>query len=319
MDVAATTLQLARTIPARTNPRRSIAPGAFEAALTAAAKTSRANAPNATHTVAAGESLWSICRVHLTRSGQPPDTAAVSEAVQQVARANRIADADFIVPGQQLDLSVLRAAHTAGSQPTETSLAPTGMARTRPASVGGPAVASNSVEEALWRAKKAALQARGAFAELLQPESATETPISPEESFNGLLGGPACISSGFGPRKDPFTGRTQKHNGIDIAAPKGTEVYALRDGRVSYSGWRGGYGRLVIVHHDDGTETRYGHLSDRLVKQGDLVNADTVIGKVGSSGRSTGPHLHFEVRQNARPVNPLPHLGNRLLNVAQVF
>ena len=113
--------------------------------------------------------------------------------------------------------------------------------------------------------------------------------------------------------------RTQKHNGIDSAAPKGTEVYALREGRVSYSCWRGGYGRLVIVHHDDGTETRYGHLSDRLVKQGDLVNADTVIGKVGSSGRSTGPHLHFEVRQNARPVNPLPHLGNRLLNVAQVF
>ncbi len=317
MDVAATAFQLARAIPERTTPRRAIAPGAFEAALKAAAGTSRANTPNATHTVAAGESLWSICRAHLDRPGTPPDAAAVSEAVRQVARANRIVNADFIVPGQQIDLSALPAARAARPLPAEA--APHALSRSLPASVGGPSMASNSVEEALWRAKKAALQTRGAFAGLLKPEPATETASSAETSFNGLLGGPACISSGFGPRKDPFTGRMQKHSGIDIAAPKGTEVYALREGRVSYSGWRGGYGRLVIVHHDDGAETRYGHLSDRLVKEGDTVNADTVIGKVGSSGRSTGPHLHFEVRQNARPVNPLPHLGNRLLDVAQVF
>jgi murein DD-endopeptidase MepM/ murein hydrolase activator NlpD len=267
--------------------------------------------------VAAGESLWSICRTHLGSTGNPPSAAAVSEAVQRLARANRIADADFILPGQQLDLSVLRV-----RQAVNTPLArpvPGATAKIVPAGAGGPAIASNSVEEALWRAKKAALQTRGAVAGLLKPESRAEADQGAEAPFNGLLGGSAFISSGFGLRKDPFTGRMQRHDGIDIAAAKGTEVFALQEGRVFYSGWRGDYGRLVIVHHEDGTETRYGHLSDRLVKQGDTVKAGAVIGKVGSSGRSTGPHLHFEVRQNARPINPLPYLQDRLLDIAQVF
>ncbi len=317
MDLAATRFQLARAIPERTRPRRATAPGAFEAALSAAAKAPPTRGGKAIHTVATGESLWSICRTHLGGTGNPPSAAAVSDAVQRLARANRIVDADFIVPGQQLDLSVLGLRQAANPRPARPI--PASTTKIVPAGAGGPATTSNSVEEALWRAKKAALQTRGAVAGLLKPESSAEAAQSAETSFNGLLGGPACISSGFGLRKDPFTGRMQQHSGIDIAAAKGTEVFVLQEGRVSYSGWRGDYGRLVIVQHADGSETRYGHLSDRLVKQGDTVKAGTAIGKVGSSGRSTGPHLHFEVRQNARPINPLPYLQGRSLNVTQVF
>lgn len=326
MDVVTTALQMTRAIPVPETAwtRRHLAPGAFEAALEAAATASAASSAPSVHTVQAGESLWSICRAHLNRLSGSPGPSAVSEAVRQVARHNRISDADFIVPGQQIDLSVLgqtRSARGLNGEPREAAKAAPVPHAT---SLGGPSPVANPRAEAVWRTKKAALQAKGAFVGFLKDTSAPAgSPASEtEKSFGGLLGGPAWLSSKFGMRKDPFTGRVQRHNGIDIAAPKGTGVYALREGRVTYSGWRGDYGRLVVVRHEDGTETRYGHLSERLVKEGDTVDSDTVIGKVGSSGRSTGPHLHFEVRENSRPVDPFPHVqapSVPSVNVAQVF
>jgi murein DD-endopeptidase MepM/ murein hydrolase activator NlpD len=131
-----------------------------------------------------------------------------------------------------------------------------------------------------------------------------------------LGGGPARLSSSFGMRDDPFTGLPQHHNGIDIAAPAGTRIYPLKSGRVTFSGWDGGYGRVVIVAHDDGTETRYGHNLTNYVEVGDLVTRHTPVGEVGSTGRSTGPHLHFEMRVKDLPVDPVPRLKPDGLEVA---
>jgi murein DD-endopeptidase MepM/ murein hydrolase activator NlpD len=117
------------------------------------------------------------------------------------------------------------------------------------------------------------------------------------------------ISSDFGERKDPFTGKTRRHKGLDIAAPAGTKVAAAASGKVTYSGWKPGYGNIVIIEHAGGYETRYAHNSGTKVREGDTVTAGQPIATVGSTGRSTGPHLHFEVRQNGAPVDPGKYLA----------
>ena len=113
------------------------------------------------------------------------------------------------------------------------------------------------------------------------------------------------ISSYFGIRKDPFTGEAQFHRGVDIAAKEGTPIYPAASGKVIFSGTRGGYGNLVEIMHQDGTVTKYGHTLKNIVKQGDTVNPSQPIAYVGSTGRSTGPHLHFEVVKNGDSVNPM--------------
>jgi murein DD-endopeptidase MepM/ murein hydrolase activator NlpD len=111
-------------------------------------------------------------------------------------------------------------------------------------------------------------------------------------------------SSAFGWRNDPFRGRRKFHNGVDLRAAYGTEVPTAAPGKVTFAGERGGYGLLVVVEHASGVETRYAHLSSTAVQPGDSVAAGQTIGRVGSSGRSTGPHLHFEVLLDGKRVNP---------------
>ncbi len=122
------------------------------------------------------------------------------------------------------------------------------------------------------------------------------------------------ISSGFGNRKDPFTGGRAYHAGIDFPAPKGTSVLSAGYGKVTFVGEKTGYGNVVEVTHASGLITRYGHLSAFLVKEGQIVDTGTPIAKVGSTGRSTGPHLHFEVRRKDVAVDPGKYLavGQRL-------
>ena len=117
------------------------------------------------------------------------------------------------------------------------------------------------------------------------------------------------ISSTFGNRKDPFTGRLAFHSGIDFAAPQGTTVLSAGAGTVSFVGQISGYGNVVEVTHPGGLITRYGHLSAFLVKQGDPVSSGSPIARVGSTGRSTGPHLHFEVRRSDDAVDPARYLN----------
>jgi murein DD-endopeptidase MepM/ murein hydrolase activator NlpD len=112
------------------------------------------------------------------------------------------------------------------------------------------------------------------------------------------------FTSGFGVRSDPFVGRPAMHTGLDFRAATGDPVRATANGKVVSSGWAGGYGRMVEVDHGNGLSTRYGHLSEVNVKVGDAVKIGQVIGAVGSTGRSTGPHLHYETRIDGEAVDP---------------
>ncbi|MBN2059014.1 MAG: peptidoglycan DD-metalloendopeptidase family protein [Deltaproteobacteria bacterium] len=117
------------------------------------------------------------------------------------------------------------------------------------------------------------------------------------------------ITSKFGPRKDPFTGKSRFHSGIDIAAMEGTHIKASLPGKVTHSGYSEGYGNVIILDHGNGFSTLYAHNSRNLVKPGDWVEKGASIAMVGSSGRSTGPHLHFEVRRDGKKLDPLEFLG----------
>jgi hypothetical protein len=117
------------------------------------------------------------------------------------------------------------------------------------------------------------------------------------------------LSSRFGKRNDPFTGKQEFHKGLDFAGKKGSEVVAVGDGVVSWSGKRSGYGNLVEITHGNGYVTRYGHNERNLVKVGDTVKKGQQLALMGSTGRSTGPHVHFEVLRNGKAVNPAKYLG----------
>lgn len=116
------------------------------------------------------------------------------------------------------------------------------------------------------------------------------------------------IGSHYGARLDPFTGDAETHLGIDIVAPRGTPIKAPADGIVLFSGRQGQYGNLVVLEHPDGLTTRYGHLSRFNVEARTTVYKGQIIGWVGATGRTTAPHLHYEVRLFDRPVNPRPYL-----------
>jgi murein DD-endopeptidase MepM/ murein hydrolase activator NlpD len=119
----------------------------------------------------------------------------------------------------------------------------------------------------------------------------------------------AEFTSGYGTRTDPFRGGAARHQGIDLAAAYGTPIYATADGTVTDAGFNhGGYGNLVKIDHGRGIETRYGHMSAILVRSGQRVVRGQQIGRMGSTGRSTGNHLHYEVRIDGRAVNPIPFM-----------
>jgi murein DD-endopeptidase MepM/ murein hydrolase activator NlpD len=116
------------------------------------------------------------------------------------------------------------------------------------------------------------------------------------------------ITSSFGHRVSPFTGTLQMHEGLDICARTGTPVKATADGIVIYSGWKSEFGKTVTLDHGYGYRTRYAHLARILVNNGQRVSRGEVLGALGNSGRSTGPHLHYEVKLNGLPVDPRRHL-----------
>jgi murein DD-endopeptidase MepM/ murein hydrolase activator NlpD len=113
------------------------------------------------------------------------------------------------------------------------------------------------------------------------------------EAFEKPVDG--AVTSSYGWRRDPFTGQAKFHQGVDLNAAYGQEVQAARTGQVVFSGEQGGYGTSVVIEHQDGTRTRYAHLSASLVEKGDQVGAGEPVGRAGRSGRATGTHLHFEV------------------------
>ncbi len=116
------------------------------------------------------------------------------------------------------------------------------------------------------------------------------------------------FTSGFGTRRDPKTGGRRMHNGLDFAGRQGTDIFATADGVVDFAGWRSGFGRLVIIKHAFGIETRYAHNSRIRVTKGQRVSRGDHISDMGSTGRSTGTHLHYEIRVNGKPVNPMTYI-----------
>jgi murein DD-endopeptidase MepM/ murein hydrolase activator NlpD len=118
------------------------------------------------------------------------------------------------------------------------------------------------------------------------------------------LAGDLDVASGFGVRSDPFTRSAAMHTGLDFQSESGAPVRATASGTVTVAGWSGGYGKVVDIDHDNGYLTRYGHLSSIDVKVGQSVKHGQIVGRVGSTGRSTGPHLHYETRVRGEAVDP---------------
>lgn len=118
------------------------------------------------------------------------------------------------------------------------------------------------------------------------------------------------LSSTFGYRTSPFTGQAAMHAGLDVANKVGTPIVAPAKGRVTFTGWDGAYGICVTINHGNAVTTRYAHMQRSVVKEGQMVNRGELIGYVGNTGRSTGPHLHYEVRVGGVPVNPMRYILN---------
>ncbi len=161
--------------------------------------------------------------------------------------------------------------------------------------VGGPYVAPENVD-----------QFEQSMADLDTALTHLETVRSTAESLPFRNPAPGkLVTSPFGNRKDPFFGTLALHTGTDFHFSPGEKIKATAPGKVVSAGWTGGYGNMVEIDHGDGISTRYGHMEQVLVKVGDKVDQGGVVGLAGSTGRSTGTHLHYEVRENGRPVDPM--------------
>lgn len=236
----------------------------------------------------------------ITPANELPDLEYVADALQSMMKDNR---------------KVLNDMSDAAIQSTDTivgALADLGIASPLPTQsnegMGGPfePMPDQSDDNSLVDAANAAMTALDRFVAAKQ--------IAQKAPIHAPLAGQSHVSSNFGSRKDPFLNRTAFHSGMDFAASSGTLVRSAGAGVVVHAGPQSGYGNLVEIRHQSGLITRYGHLSAYRVKEGQQVKAGEVIANVGSTGRSTGPHLHFEVRRNDEAVNPSRYLrtGNAL-------
>jgi len=137
----------------------------------------------------------------------------------------------------------------------------------------------------------------------IDPVGIREGYFNDTEGFATPLRGE--LTSGFGMRNDPITGERAMHYGIDVAAPEGTPVRAIKSGKVIFSGFKKGYGNVVMIKHVDNLISTYAHNSSNIVKSGDEVKKGQVISRVGNTGRSTGPHLHLELNKDGKYIDPL--------------
>lgn len=237
-----------------------------------------------------GDTLWDIAR----RLGLNPEA---------ISAANRLGAGAVLRPGQILVLP-FQAERTHRVAPGETLWS---LARRYHVSVAR-LMAWNQIRDPAFLA---------VGKELIIPGGTGAASRSLEETHRAARGwddGLAWpllgeITSFFGPREGEF------HHGLDIAGDPGDPVRAAQDGEVVFAGWLGVYGRTVMLDHGSGNKTLYGHLREVLVGVGDFVEKGEIIARVGSSGRTTGPHLHFELRQGDRAVNPLPYLSRQLPGV----
>jgi len=248
-----------------------------------------------------------IAQINMQRRELAAQRVAINEARREaVTHLNALAQRMGQMQAQIFRLNALggRLTRMAGLDPREFDFS------AEPA-MGGPEKAGSATASAELTASLTRLaagldrqQERLAALESLMLDRKVNAAVTP--SGWPVEGG--WVSSGFGRRVDPFTGQQSMHEGVDIATRLGTTVQAMGDGLVTYSGEKAGYGLLVEITHDSALLTRYAHNSELRVKVGDRVQKGQAIAQVGSSGRSTGPHLHFEVLRNGNPVNPQRYL-----------
>jgi murein DD-endopeptidase MepM/ murein hydrolase activator NlpD len=134
-------------------------------------------------------------------------------------------------------------------------------------------------------------------------------PGAQSTEFTAPLLIPLAVTSGFGYRHHPISKELKFHRGVDLRARVKTRVYATKAGKVTRAGWSGGYGNVIVIEHDHGYTTWYGHLSSVWVKVGQEIKQSDAIGLSGRSGHATGPHLHFEIRRNGKSVDPARYIG----------
>ena len=233
-----------------------------------------------------------------TLAVDPEATRVAADTIRPFLKVERRQVALAQVAEQQL---LDRYAATA-EQLRQRGIAPSRVAKTGSA-MGGPLVEANSTE------------ARADLAADQQFRSLFMTWKKLDRLEQGVIAIPSVqpvqklqFTSNFGIRSDPFRGTAAMHAGVDIPGPSGTPIYATADGIVSHAGRQGGYGNMVEINHGKGIATRYGHLSKIIVADNTRVKRGQLIALMGSTGRSTGPHLHYEVRIDGHAVNPVPFL-----------
>lgn len=185
--------------------------------------------------------------------------------------------------------------------------------------LGGPASPLAATSKSVWTAMVAPEDTFGVLRDLLGVlDSRLQVAKGYAERLEALASATPSIwpvigwlNGGFGSRTDPFTGQPAQHLGLDISAEKGRPVYATADGTVESAAYHAEFGNLVVVRHDFGLSSRYAHLSKFAVSAGTSVHRGDLLGYVGSTGRSTAPHLHYEVLANGRAINPLKFLTKR--------
>jgi murein DD-endopeptidase MepM/ murein hydrolase activator NlpD len=242
--------------------------------------------------------LWSVFAATQLAAGQAPSSSEVARMERELA-------------AMQADVAVIKEAAQRRYQITATEVRRLGLDPSRlHTGTGGPFEAVETVRAADPNFKALF----NSWTRLDQLEQGT-VAIPSTEPVRGTN-----FTSGYGVRSDPFKGRAAMHAGIDLAGPTGTPIYATADATVGRSEYNsGGYGNLVELEHGHGIQTRYGHLSKSLVSAGQRVKRGDMIGLMGSTGRSTGSHLHYEVRIDGKAVNPVPFLQstNYLQSVQQ--
>jgi murein DD-endopeptidase MepM/ murein hydrolase activator NlpD len=232
--------------------------------------------------------FWSVfAAAQLTAGASAPSNAEVARMERELA-------------AMQADVAMIKEAAQRRYQLTASEVRRLGLdPRRLHSGVGGPLEAVETVRAADPNFKALF----NSWTKLDQLEQGT-VAIPSTEPVRGVN-----FTSGYGVRSDPFKGRAAMHAGIDLAGPIGTPIYATADAVVGRSEYNsGGYGNLVELEHGHGIQTRYGHLSKSLVTAGQRVKRGDVIGLMGSTGRSTGSHLHYEVRIDGKAVNPVPFL-----------
>lgn len=241
--------------------------------------------------IRSGDTLSNIVKQQLDAFGIRYTTAQLYKQVHRVAAANRIENPNVIYVGQTIDLSSLQNGRESSNSISANS-------HPLPATTNKPISAQPSNSHGDTHSETHGHVHLTSYS----PMPTLGHSINQHEldlPANGVL------TSGFGMRNDPFTGESRFHNGIDIALPAGTPVISIAPGQVVFAGRKGGYGNVIEIEHPNGVRSMYAHLAALEVALGQTVNRGEAVGLSGSSGRTTGPHLHFEIRRDGVPIDPL--------------